>query len=214
MIGQIIRSLGGYAKSYIDAKTAVKITKAEIKKKQLTGEIDCEQLAIWASKGSYKDEAWTIVFILILAGNLSPLLRTPWREDLPTLRRPLVGSVGNVCVDCRQLWNKNEERFDQMKDNFMKCLEMLLEHEGGFTADKRDPGNKGDWHGNQGSTNLGMTAHVLAEWIGKPAPIEVMKTLAAETVAPLYKAGYWDAFRGDDLASGLDWASFDWCANS
>ena len=72
MIGQIIRSLGGYAKSYIDAKTAVKITKAEIKKKQLTGEIDCEQLAIWASKGSYKDEAWTIVFILILAGNFVP----------------------------------------------------------------------------------------------------------------------------------------------
>ena len=41
-----------------------------------------------------------------------------------------------------------------MKDNFMKCLDMLLEHEGGFTADKRDPGNRGDVHGNQGSTNL------------------------------------------------------------
>ena len=30
-----------------------------------------------------------------------------------------------------------------MKDNFMKCLDMLLEHEGGFTDDKRDPGNRG-----------------------------------------------------------------------
>ena len=62
--------------------------------------------------------------------------------------------MGNVCVDCRQLWNKNDERFDQMKDNFMKCLDMLLEHEGGFTADKLDPGDRGDVHGNQGSTNL------------------------------------------------------------
>jgi hypothetical protein len=33
MIGQIIGSLGGLAKSYIDVKTAVKITEGEIKKK-------------------------------------------------------------------------------------------------------------------------------------------------------------------------------------
>ncbi|MBT6506388.1 MAG: hypothetical protein HOK66_01035 [Marinovum sp.] len=33
MIGQILGSLGGLAKSYIDAKTTVKITEAEIKKK-------------------------------------------------------------------------------------------------------------------------------------------------------------------------------------
>ena len=37
---QIIGSLGGLTKSYIDAKTAVKITEAEIKKKQRKGEID------------------------------------------------------------------------------------------------------------------------------------------------------------------------------
>ena len=70
MIGQIIGSLGGLAKSYIDAKTAVKITEAEIKKKQLTGEIDWEQSAIEASKDSWKDELWTIVFVLILAGTI------------------------------------------------------------------------------------------------------------------------------------------------
>jgi hypothetical protein len=68
MIGQIIGSLGGLAKSYIDAK----ITEAEIKKKQLTGEIDWEQSAIEASKDSWKDELWTIVFVLILAANFVP----------------------------------------------------------------------------------------------------------------------------------------------
>ena len=65
MIGQIIGSLGGLAKSYIDAKT----TEAEIKKNQLTGEIDWEQSAIEVSKNSWKDELWTIVFVLILVAN-------------------------------------------------------------------------------------------------------------------------------------------------
>ena len=75
MIGQIIGSLGGLAKSYIDAKTAVKITEAEIKKKQLTVEIDWEQSAIEASKDSWKDELWTVVFVLILAANFVPSLQ-------------------------------------------------------------------------------------------------------------------------------------------
>ena len=75
MIGHIIGSLGGLAKSYIDVKTTVKITEAEIKKKQLTGEIDWEQSAIKASKDSWKDEFWTLVFVLILATNFVPSLQ-------------------------------------------------------------------------------------------------------------------------------------------
>jgi len=75
MIGQIIGSLGGLAKSYIDSKTQIKITEAEIKKKQLTGEIDWEQSAIEASKDSWKDELWTIVFVLILIANFIPSMQ-------------------------------------------------------------------------------------------------------------------------------------------
>ena len=74
MIG-IVNSLSGLAKSYIDAKTAVKITEAEIKKKQLTGEIDWEQSAIEASNNSWKDELWTVVFVLILIANFIPSLQ-------------------------------------------------------------------------------------------------------------------------------------------
>ena len=40
-------------KSYIDAKTGVKITEAKFKKKQLMGEIDYEQSVIEASKNSF-----------------------------------------------------------------------------------------------------------------------------------------------------------------
>ena len=74
MIG-IINSLSGLAKSYIDAKTAVKITEAEIKKIQLTGEIDWEQSAIEASNDSWKDELWTLVFVVILIANFIPSLQ-------------------------------------------------------------------------------------------------------------------------------------------
>ena len=75
MIGQIIGSLGSLAKSYIDSKTQIKITEAEIKKKQLTGEIDWEQSAIEASKESWKDELWTLVFVAILIANFIPSMQ-------------------------------------------------------------------------------------------------------------------------------------------
>ena len=72
MIGQIVSAIGGLATSYIDGKTAVQKANAEIKLKQATGEINWEQSAIEASKDSWKDELWTIVFVLILAANFVP----------------------------------------------------------------------------------------------------------------------------------------------
>ena len=75
MIGQILGSLVCLAKSYIDAKTAVKITNVEIKKKELTSEIYWEQSAIEASIDSWKDELWTIVIMLILGANFVPCLQ-------------------------------------------------------------------------------------------------------------------------------------------
>ena len=63
MIGQILGLLGGLAKSYIDAKTTVKITEAEIKKKELTGKIDWEQSANEVSKDSWKDEFALVVLL-------------------------------------------------------------------------------------------------------------------------------------------------------
>ena len=75
MIGQILGSLGGLAKSYIDAKTTVKITEAEIKKKELTGKIDWEQSANEVSKDSWKDEAWTLCFIVLIIVSFIPSLQ-------------------------------------------------------------------------------------------------------------------------------------------
>jgi hypothetical protein len=75
MIGQIVSAIGGLATSYIDGKTAIQKANAEIKKKQLTGEIDWEQSAIEASKDSWKDELWTLVFVAILLANFIPPLQ-------------------------------------------------------------------------------------------------------------------------------------------
>jgi lysozyme family protein len=96
-----------------------------------------------------------------------------------------------------------------MMKNFDTCMTMLLHHEGGFTADKRDKGNA-----NGGSTNLGVTSAVWADWTGTHAGHDVMKALTPEDVKPLYKHNYWDRVKGDNLPSGLDWALFDWAVNS
>ena len=92
-----------------------------------------------------------------------------------------------------------------MKQNFDKCLEMLLKHEGGFINHPRDPG---------GATNFGVTKKTYETWIGHSVSIDEIKELTVEDVAPIYKARYWDAVRGDELPSGVDWAVFDWAVNS
>ena len=85
MIGQIIGAVGGLATSYLDGKTAIQKANAEIKLKQATGEMDWEQSAIDASKESWKDELWTIVFVLILAANFVPSLQETMAQGFANL---------------------------------------------------------------------------------------------------------------------------------
>jgi len=88
-----------------------------------------------------------------------------------------------------------------MKENFPKCLQVILHHEGGYVNHPRDPG---------GETNLGVTKKVYQEWGGT----KDMKDLTVEDVAPIYKKNYWDRCKCDDLESGVDWVVFDWAVNS
>ena len=85
MIGQIVSAIGGLATSYIDGKTAVQKANAEIKLKQATGEMDWEQSAIEASKDSWKDELWTIVFVLILVANFIPSMQETMAQGFANL---------------------------------------------------------------------------------------------------------------------------------
>jgi len=92
-----------------------------------------------------------------------------------------------------------------MKNNFDKCLHMLLEHEGGYVNNKHDKG---------GMTNLGVTKRVYDKWIGRESTEQEMRDLTPDDVAPIYKKNYWNRVKGDSLPSGLDWACFDWAVNS
>ena len=85
MIGQIVSAIGGLATSYIDGKTAGHKANAEIKLKQATGEMDWEQSAIEASKDSWKDELWTIVFVLILVANFIPSMQWTMAQGFANL---------------------------------------------------------------------------------------------------------------------------------
>ena len=85
--------------------------------------------------------------------------------------------------------------------NFEKCLEIILHHEGGYVNHPKDPG---------GETNLGVTKRVYEEWGGT----KDMKDLTVEDVAPIYKKGYWDKMKGDDLPGGLDLCVFDFGVNA
>ena len=92
-----------------------------------------------------------------------------------------------------------------MKNNFDKCLHMLLEHEGGYVNNVHDKG---------GMTNLGVTKRVYDDWIGRESTEQEMRDLTPDDVAPIYKKNYWNRVKGDSLPSGLDWACFDWAVNS
>jgi len=89
--------------------------------------------------------------------------------------------------------------------NWPTAFAEMIRHEGGYVNHKDDPG---------GMTNLGVTKATWENWTGKPADETVMRGLTRDMVAPLYKARYWDAVKGDDLPSGVDYAVFDIAVNS
>jgi lysozyme family protein len=93
-----------------------------------------------------------------------------------------------------------------MEANFFKSLEMVLKHEGGFVDHPEDPG---------GATNKGITHKTYADFLGRPLEdVSELKNIPDEHVQMIYKNGYWDRIKGDELPSGVDFSTFDWAVNS
>tara|TARA_R110002020_G_scaffold216046_3_gene423417 strand:- start:1358 stop:1708 length:351 start_codon:yes stop_codon:yes gene_type:complete len=110
MIGQIIGSVVGLATSVIDSKTQIKLTEAEIKKKQLTGEIDWDLAAIQATQNSWKDEWITLLFSipLILAfcgdwGNSIVQAGFLALETMPTWYQYSLGGIVSASIGIRSV---------------------------------------------------------------------------------------------------------------
>jgi len=96
----------------------------------------------------------------------------------------------------------NRSRFDA-------CLDVVLQHEGGYADHPRDPG---------GATNLGITRKTLARWRRVSPwwalPKSAVKSLQRSEAAQIYRQGYWDRIKAGQLPHGLDLALFDFAVNS
>jgi len=106
----ILTSLAGLATSVIDSKTQVKLTEAEIRKKQLTGEIDWDIEAIKATQNSWKDEWITLLFSipLILAftgdwGNQIVQDGFTALEAMPTWYQVSLGGIVSASIGLRSI---------------------------------------------------------------------------------------------------------------
>jgi lysozyme family protein len=90
-----------------------------------------------------------------------------------------------------------------MQNNFQECLELVLKSEGGWVNNPQDPG---------GETNLGVTKRVWEEYVGHP--VDSLKKLTKEDVAPLYEQKYWRPCYGEVLPRGLDFVVFSMGVNA
>lgn len=91
--------------------------------------------------------------------------------------------------------------------SFDQALAITLGWEGGWSNHPEDPG---------GATNLGITHGTLAQWRkqrpdwGLPGDVRNLKRAQA---AKIYRAGYWDTVKGDDLPPAVALIVFDAAVN-
>jgi len=93
--------------------------------------------------------------------------------------------------------------------NFDQAFHNLLGHEGGFTDDKRDPGN---WTGGRvgvgelKGTNFGIAANTYPE--------EDIRNLTVDRAKLLYRRDFWNRIRADELPAVIRYPMFDAAVNS
>ena len=90
MIGQIVSSIVGLGTSYLDSKSQIQKAKAVKEQKIAEGTANWETMAMDASKSSWKDELWTIVFVAIILANFIPwgVCKKLWLEVGKILKKP------------------------------------------------------------------------------------------------------------------------------
>lgn len=92
-----------------------------------------------------------------------------------------------------------------MKANFDESLKHVLVHEGGWADHPRDPG---------GATMKGVTLAVFRRYYGPNKGKNDLRNITNEQLGNIYKTGYWDKCKCDDLPNGVDYAVFDAAVNS
>ncbi len=89
--------------------------------------------------------------------------------------------------------------------NFLKAVEKVLAHEGGFVNHPLDRG---------GATNWGITQKTLSSYENRSVSVDYVKNLSRGNAISIYKALYWDKVRGDDINSyAIAFTLFDQAVN-
>ena len=90
--------------------------------------------------------------------------------------------------------------------NFPAALAATLQWEGGWSSHPRDPGRE---------TMRGVTLARYRAWKrDQSITPNQLRNIGDDEVKAIYRAGYWETVRGDDLPAGLDFAMFDFAVNS
>lgn len=92
-----------------------------------------------------------------------------------------------------------------MRSNFDACLKVILEREGGYVFNPRDPGSH---------TNMGITIYTLSDYRKKECTPQDVKNLTVEEAAQIYHQNYWEPLSCDDLPAGVDLSVFDMGVNA
>lgn len=90
------------------------------------------------------------------------------------------------------------------KGNFSACLAVTLPHEGGWADHPKDPG---------GATMKGITLGTFRRYVPGASKSD-LRAISDKWVELIYRDGYWEPVRGDDLPAGVDLAVFDFGVNS
>ena len=91
-----------------------------------------------------------------------------------------------------------------MKDNFNSALTQVLRHEGLWSDHSADPG---------GATMKGVTLATYRQH--RPGATKAqLRAITDDEVRQIYREGYWNVIRGDDLPYGIDLVAFDAAVNS
>lgn len=90
-------------------------------------------------------------------------------------------------------------------DRFRRCLAETLEHEGGWADHPKDPG---------GATMKGVTLATYRAFKGRDVTKAELRAISDADLEAIYRKGYWDKTRCDDLPAGVDLMVFDLAVNS
>ena len=92
-----------------------------------------------------------------------------------------------------------------MKKLFKNALKLVLVHEGGWAGHPEDPG---------GATMKGVTLTVYRRHYGGNKSKDDLRNITDAELVKIYRSGYWDKCRCDELPAGVDYVVFDATVNS